>query len=122
MHKIGKRVMFCAAHHLIGAGKCERNHGHNWEANISVTADRLDERGFIADVADIKHAAHKYDHDDLNNYFDYPSTELVCQKIAEDVLEIVKDNLGPEAHIEVHVHLVETENNTADAWAGYYGA
>lgn len=112
--KITKRVMFCAAHHISGAGKCERNHGHNWEATITVDCDTLDERGFIADVADIKNAAFKYDHDDLNNYFEQPTTENVAYQIAVDALSVVLDS-QPDAEASVHVHLIETENNSADA-------
>lgn len=117
--KISKRVVFCAAHSIAGAGKCANKHGHNWEAHIDVYGTELDERGFIADVADIKQAAFKYDHDDLDKYFEQPSTENVAQEIANDVLRIcIKSN--PDGKYHVTVHLVETENNSATTEAYNY--
>ena len=116
MYELTKRVMFCAAHSIKGAGKCENKHGHNWEANIKVTMveGELDQRGFIADVADLKQAAFKYDHDDLDKYFDFASTENIAQKIAEDALEICLQTNSTNRYV-VEVHLIETENNTATA-------
>lgn len=121
IYELSKRVMFCAAHSIKGAGKCENKHGHNWEANITVRSNALDERGFIADVAAIKQAAFQYDHDDLDKYFEQPTTELVAQKIAEDTMAIVRANLGAVEGLEVDVlvHLTETENNTATARSSY---
>lgn len=117
--KISKVVDFCAAHSIKGAGKCANKHGHNWTAIIeveSVGGELSDVRGFLADVRDLKQAAFKYDHDDLDKYFDFASTENVAKKIAEDALdEVLKCN--PNLHIFVRVHLDETKNNSADAVA-----
>jgi len=119
--KIVKKVDFCAAHSIAGAGKCANKHGHNWEAIITVDADGdLDSRGFVADVRDLKQAAYKYDHDDLDKYFEVASTELVCQKIAYDALEVVSKSNPKLKYIRVHVELIETKNNSAEASA-YYG-
>ena len=118
MYTLTKRVVFCAAHSIKGAGKCENKHGHNWEATIKVTLvdGSLDHRGFIADVRELKDAAHKYDHDDLDKYFEYPSTEVVAKQIAEDALDVCKGT-NPNAKFVVDVTLVETENNSATAQA-----
>ena len=125
-YRVHKRVVFCAAHSIKGAGKCENKHGHNWVATIDVAANTVDDRGFISDVRDIKQAAHKYDHDDLDKYFDFPSTENVAAKIADDVLEGVLANLKeywtPDTYASVKVHLVETENNSATAYAEKFGS
>lgn len=114
--EITKRVNFSAAHSIAGAGKCANKHGHNWVAIIKVNCDTLDSTGFIVDVAKLKKTAFQYDHDDLDNYFEQPTTEIVCQKIANDALEVVLAN-QPLAKCTVHVHLIETENNSADAIA-----
>lgn len=118
MYELTKRVMFCAAHSIKGAGKCENKHGHNWEAHIKVNLvqGELDPRGFIVDVGDLKDAAFKYDHDDLDKYFEYASTENVAQKIAADALDICLQT-NPANKYVVEVHLIETENNTATARA-----
>lgn len=117
--KLTKKVDFCAAHSIQGAGKCAKKHGHNWEALIEVDFHgSLDSRGFIADVADIKQAAFKYDHDDLDNYFDSASTENVASAIANDVLDILVSSKS-EGDYFVHVRLVETPNNSAEAYTSY---
>lgn len=116
-YMVKKTVDFAAAHSIDGAGKCANKHGHNWEATIGVHFwGELDKRGFVADVRDIKDAAYKYDHDDLDKYFDYASTENVAKAIAEDVLMIC---LAGEARgqFDIVVNLVETKNNSAIAQA-----
>lgn len=116
--KIVKHVDFSAAHSIAGAGKCANKHGHNWEATITVEFHGyLDSRGFIADVAEIKKAAFKYDHDDLDKYFEVASTEHIANKIAEDVFDICSSARSSGSY-RVHVHLVETKNNSAEAYAG----
>lgn len=115
--KLKKLAEFSAAHSIKGAGKCEKKHGHNWEAIIEIDFHgELDYRGFIVDVAEIKKCATKYDHDDLDLYFEYASTEHVAQKIAEDVANLcaVSESSGD---YYVHVHLDETKYNSADAYA-----
>jgi len=61
-------IRFSAAHFLIGLGKCERVHGHNWVVGVSVAGD-LNERGMIIDF-DVLHkilseVCAKYDHKTL---------------------------------------------------------
>lgn len=117
--KITKHVDFCAAHSIKEAGICARKHGHNWHAVIeveSVGGNLTDARGFLVDVKDLKASAMKYDHDDLDKFFEYASTENVAQQIAEDALQaVIKCN--PELNVFVRVHLDETKNNSADAVA-----
>lgn len=117
--KITKHVDFAAAHSIAGAGVCANKHGHNWHACIEVEhvdGEITDERYFLADVRDLKDAAHKYDHDDLDKYFEFASTENVAQKIADDALMICL-TANPEAQFVVRVHLIETKNNSANAVA-----
>lgn len=111
--RVTKRVVFAAAHHLDGLGKCENLHGHNWQADIEVTMmDGELKNGIVVDVAALKQAAFKYDHDNLDKYFEFPSTENVAHAIAEDALRICTD-YNPDATFSVTVHLIETENNSA---------
>lgn len=117
MYKLTKKVDFCAAHSIKGAGKCENKHGHNWEANITIRFHgSLDSRGFIVDVAAIKMAAFKYDHDDLDKYFEFASTENVAKKIAEDVAHICATSEA-RGEFNIEVHLIETKNNSAYAYS-----
>lgn len=114
--KITGVAKFSSAHSINEAGKCANKHGHNWVAKIEVGFyGTLNKQGFVADVAEIKKAATKYDHDDLDNYFEWPSTENVAQKIADDVAYICLQG-GAVGDFDIHVHVIETENNSADAW------
>lgn len=113
--RITKVVDFAAAHSIAGAGKCANKHGHNWEATIDV--EHIDgpithEAAFLVDVRDLKNAAYKYDHDDLDKYFEWASTENVAQQIADDALALCIE-ANPEATFYVTVNLIETKNNSA---------
>lgn len=119
MLKITKHVDFAAAHSIAGAGVCANKHGHNWHACIEVEhvdGEITDERNFLADVRDLKEAAYKYDHDDLDKYFEFASTENVAEQIAKDAL-VTCLTANPDALFIVKVHLIETKNNSADAVA-----
>lgn len=117
MIRLNKKVDFAAAHSINDAGACANKHGHNWHADITISFDGdLDSRGFVADVAEIKQAAYKYDHDDLDKYFTSASTENVAQKIADDVAEICK-NSESRGEYKIAVNLIETKNNSAMARA-----
>lgn len=51
-------IEFSASHIIPGhPGKCRRLHGHNWKAEIHVTAQRLNDIGIAVDFQDIKRAA-----------------------------------------------------------------
>lgn len=117
--RITKEVDFAAAHSIAGTEQCDQKHGHNWHAVIEIDhagGEITDKRGFLVDVREVKNAAYKYDHDDLDKYFDFASTENVAQQIAEDALQACIE-CNPGAQFFVRVHLDETKNNSADAGA-----
>lgn len=120
-YKLTKIVDFSAAHSIKGAGKCENKHGHNWEATIQIELwGELDNRGFIVDVAEVKQCAFRYDHDDLDKYFESASTENVAQQIANDVAQLCRTAHSTGEYV-IDVHLVETKANSADAEAHVIG-
>ena len=50
-----RRIPFCAGHRLVGhEGKCAALHGHNYTAEIHVTAPTTDAVGRVIDFADLK--------------------------------------------------------------------
>ncbi len=64
---------FSAAHRLRGyQGKCENVHGHNWKVGVAVSAQELDNTGFVVDFRDIKsmlaEIINGLDHCDLNTH------------------------------------------------------
>jgi len=55
MLEVTKRFSFCAAHRLHEyEGPCANLHGHNYRAEITLTADTLDKMGMILDFGIIK--------------------------------------------------------------------
>ena len=53
--EIMRRIAFCAGHRLYQhGGKCEFFHGHNYVAEIYVTANEIDEIGRVIDFAELK--------------------------------------------------------------------
>ena len=88
------RASFAAAHRLREYdGNCERLHGHNWQVEVSVASERLDDRGIALDFRAIKAAVNDLlsglDHRYLNEVppFDRlnPSSENVARYLFEEM-------------------------------------
>ena len=85
---------FSAAHNLREyQGKCERLHGHNWQVDLHLEGDRLNDKGMILDFSEGKRilaeALTPFDHAYLNEVppFDQinPSSENLARVITEAV-------------------------------------
>jgi 6-pyruvoyltetrahydropterin/6-carboxytetrahydropterin synthase len=83
MFRIGKTVVFAAAHHLPqlpATHKCHNPHGHNYEVYVEVESEKLDENGFVLDYGAIKDIIMRFDHKDLNEELDFfPTAEQLAQ-------------------------------------------
>jgi len=71
MVELSVRASFSAAHHLRGhAGGCANLHGHNWEVEVLIRGETLDEMGMLVDFQVVKQAVREamaaLDHADLN--------------------------------------------------------
>jgi 6-pyruvoyltetrahydropterin/6-carboxytetrahydropterin synthase len=56
MFRITKQFHFSASHQLCGlpdTHPCARLHGHNYIAEVELTADALDEHGFVLDYREL---------------------------------------------------------------------
>ena len=54
---------FSAAHRLhLDDSKCKNIHGHNYEVEVTITSNTVDERGFIISFEKIKGIIDQYDH------------------------------------------------------------
>jgi 6-pyruvoyltetrahydropterin/6-carboxytetrahydropterin synthase len=97
---------FSAAHHNGPDGhKCNRNHGHDWLAVVEVTYRRIDEHtGWGPDFGAIKALIKPLDHNDLNEYFDFPPS---AENLARWLYEEVKKLLGPSARYRGVVDFIE---------------
>ena len=98
MYEVSIRTHFSSAHNLRGyKGKCEALHGHNWQVEIAVSAESLDETGMVVDFKDLKAWAEsimdRLDHTYINEVppFDEvnPSSENLARYIFDEIEEFV---------------------------------
>ncbi len=122
MFELKIKTDFSAAHQLAMVGeKCENLHGHNWNIEVYVKGERLNEAGVLVDFGDIKKAVRTImktiDHKFLNELEAFksmqPSSERIAIYIAEQ-LQPFLDKL-PEAITVSRVSAWES----ADACATY---
>jgi 6-pyruvoyltetrahydropterin/6-carboxytetrahydropterin synthase len=85
---------FSAAHNLREyEGKCERLHGHNWQVDLVLAGEGLNDEGMVLDFVEAKRilgeVLDRFDHAYLNEVppFDRlnPSSENLARVIAEAV-------------------------------------
>lgn len=86
MH-ISKEFAFEASHILPRhQGKCSRLHGHSWKLRITVFGDVEKETGFVMDYAELSKLVQpivdRFDHQHLNAFVRYPSSENIATHIA----------------------------------------
>jgi 6-pyruvoyltetrahydropterin/6-carboxytetrahydropterin synthase len=117
---IAKRFRFSASHSLYGLPEthpCSRLHGHNYEVELVLGSEQLDEAGFVVDYRQLAPFA-----DYLNAYLDHrhlnqvlsvqPSAELIAQKLYDWCRSSMPGSIG--GHV-VAVRVSETPNT----WAEY---
>lgn len=112
---ISKGFKFEAAHHLPGyIGKCAAVHGHSYHGHVMVVGDTqdADKCGIVLDFdilkAAINDAIMRYDHQDLNTFFDTPTAEAMVQVMWSNLGAYLFKNYNIDA-THVFVRLYETE-------------
>lgn len=100
MYELSIEISFAAAHQLRGfKGKCENMHGHNWRAQVNVTAERLNEIDLALDFHELKKIAGEIilplDHAYLNDIFPFteknPSSENIAKWIYDSLKKRIND-------------------------------
>jgi 6-pyruvoyltetrahydropterin/6-carboxytetrahydropterin synthase len=123
---ISRDFEFSASHELRqlpGTHKCSGNHGHNYVVTLTVTADRLDEYGFVTDFADLApfgdYLTSVFDHRLINDQVDFhPTSELLAYHVGRWFI----GNVEPRIHGRlVSVRVAETRLSSAvwerpEAW------
>jgi 6-pyruvoyltetrahydropterin/6-carboxytetrahydropterin synthase len=120
-------------------GKCRFPHGHNYLFEITVKGPVAESNGMIVDFSDVKKKVKEYldrfDHafllderDPLVDVFritDMPPTTfdtkvivLNCPPTAENIVQLVRDQLSDIIGIPLRVTVYETRDCSATAWAG----
>lgn len=105
MFELKVKNRFSAAHRLQMVGqKCENLHGHNWNVEVRVAGNKLNNAGVLVDFGDIKkfvkHTMDKLDHKFLNEIDAFadrqPTSERIAVYIAENIqkrLESLEEDL-----------------------------
>ena len=119
MITVTKNFSFEASHHLpYYVGACHNLHGHSYKLSVTITGDiqtKGDKEGMIIDFKDLKSLVKevvidKYDHSNLNDFFENPTAEIMVYKIAEDI----------EQRLPKGVQLLSVKLwETADSYAEY---
>lgn len=85
MYRIKKRFSFSASHIIEGlpeGHKCSRLHGHNYEVELVLQSEELDEVGFVVDYGDLnpfkRFIDETLDHRHLNDILSPTSAEAIA--------------------------------------------
>lgn len=111
---IARKFEFEACHHLPENkiyGKCSNLHGHRYELVVYVSGE-VTTYGWIANFSEIKEIVNsevinKYDHADLNAYFEISTAENIAIRI---FTQLEKAFAKRGLHLE-KVKLYETKNS-----------
>lgn len=122
MFDIFIRNHFSAAHYLRNyPGNCEHLHGHNWDVEVVVRAEKLDKIDVGIDFRDLKKAVagvlSELDHTNLNDHPRFRDKNPSSERLAEYIYSRVKEDLKPFGEIDlVRVTVCETPKTGVTYW------
>ena len=129
MYELKISSVFSSAHNLRGYnGKCENIHGHNWQIEVTVRSELLNEIGIAIDFKILKShlqlIMEKLDHKYINElpYFENinPSAENIAKYIFKEFEALLElDNNKENKNINIKVKKVNVYE-TAASMASYY--
>lgn len=125
MITVTKKFSFEACHHLPHyVGACHNLHGHSYKLSVTVGGNIIKDTnnpkcGMIVDFKDLKkivkeNVVDKYDHSNLNDFFENPTAEIMVEDIAHSIMQ----KLPKEVYL-VSVKLWETEDSYAEYTPSY---
>ena len=86
MYIITKEFAFSASHqltHLVDGHPCARVHGHNYIIVVELSAEELNEQGFVREYRDLDplktYIDETFDHRHLNDVFEKPTSEVLAK-------------------------------------------
>ena len=112
------RASFAAAHRLREYdGNCERLHGHNWQVEVSVASERLDDCGIALDFRVLKASVNDLlaalDHRYLNEVPPFDRLNPSSENMARYLFEEMERKIPAPARVE-RVTVWESEDARAD--------
>jgi 6-pyruvoyltetrahydropterin/6-carboxytetrahydropterin synthase len=120
MYRVSVREHFDAAHYLRNySGKCEKLHGHRFQAVVTVEAAQLDELGMALDFSKLKDHLRKilerFDHACLNDIAPFDKINPSSENIAANIFKELIPRLKGE---QISIHSIEVWESP-DSWATY---
>ena len=116
MYKVKVQSHFSSAHNLRGyKGRCEELHGHNWDVEVVVSSESVNEIGMVVDFKDLKSALdeciNELDHRHLNEVEYFKKANPTSENIARYIFDTLVENNPALAIKEVSVW--ETDSSSA---------
>lgn len=110
-----------AAHqlHLPYDSPCNRLHGHRYNIRVKIGTERLDKNGMVIDFTVLKTVIRRYDHQNLNQFFQPTTAENFSAFLASELQAAM--TLSPYAE-EVPVILSVAVSETPNTWAVYHAS
>lgn len=118
MFEVSVRSSFSGAHRLKGyRGKCEDLHGHNWDVEVFVGAEKLNSQGISIDFRLLKQKLKKVlltlDHKDLNKSAFFKRANPSAENIAEYIYKRLKGSIRLKDAYLRRVNVWETKDSCA---------
>ena len=109
---------FSAAHALrCYDGPCSRIHGHNYQVDVCVARNELDDLGMVIDFGDLKRVCDevidRLDHRMLNELDAFTELNATSERIAEHIYREVAQRLEGTGVGLRHVRVWETPTSAA---------
>ncbi len=110
---VTKLFEFEACHHLPNYnGACSRNHGHSYKLEVEIEGEVDKISGMVMDFSLLKQVVKtniidKFDHQDLNTFYDIPTAEVMVVDIFRLLQGCTKDKI-------IRVRLYETSTSYAE--------
>ncbi|MBP2650068.1 MAG: queuosine biosynthesis protein QueD [Firmicutes bacterium] len=100
MYELTTIVDFEAAHQLRNyPGKCARLHGHNWQVEVTVAGNKLDEMGMLIDFKVLKQKVNQVieglDHYYLNELEAFRENNPSAENISQYIYQTLKNKFIP---------------------------
>jgi 6-pyruvoyltetrahydropterin/6-carboxytetrahydropterin synthase len=120
-YEVCVKANFSAAHFLRDyPGDCARLHGHNWDVEVFVRCEKLNELGIAVDFRDIKQALREalrdFDHMNLNDLSVFRNQNPSSENISRILYRDLSGRLN-SARVKVSkVHISETPSTGAFYW------
>jgi 6-pyruvoyltetrahydropterin/6-carboxytetrahydropterin synthase len=118
MFEISITDEFSSAHNLRGyKGKCESLHGHNWQIEVVVCSEKLDDIGMVIDFKKLKEIVNRIikdlDHRYLNKLAYFKKVNPTSENIAKYIFNKINLLIKKEAVVLKSVSVWENRNSKA---------